>query len=163
MVILLYIWQQKVRLGQLLHEQALLCTSVCNDSTFSSAQHRHKCRHQLSHCHWTFFFSRCFNIFSQLLEKPERSVPLVLIKTWTYISDLNRICFAKAIPLKIGSKFFSEKINAKKTQPCVSGDAKARAHVSTSVNKKKQTLLSDYINHHISATSAVIFYVVNWH
>lgn len=74
---------------------------------------------------------------------------MVPVKTWTL--------YLGSIPFKMRSEFFSEKINAKRAQPCVSSDARAGARVSTSVNKKKQPLLSDYINRHLSATSAVIF------
>lgn len=99
-------------LGQLLHEQALLCTSVYYVSTFSSAQHRRNwchafrhCLNRLSHCHWTFFF--ILMLFQHLLSSTE--------KTWEkYGLGSGSICFAKAIPLKMGSEFFSEKINAKK-------------------------------------------------
>lgn len=63
----------------------------------------------------------------------------------------------------MGSEFFSEKINAKKmAQPCVSSDARAGAHVSPSVNTKKQALLSDYINPPaLISHFCCHFYVVN--
>lgn len=102
-----------------------------------------------------FFFSWCcFNIFGQVLRKHGRSVALVPIKNLVFISQQHLFC--KSRSLKNGKRvLFKDK--CKKVQPCVSSDARARAHVSTSVNKKKQAPLSDYINQRLSAPSAVIF------
>lgn len=102
----------------------------------------------------SFFPSWCFNIFCQVLRKPWRRMALVPIKTWT---SYRQHLFCKSHPLKNGKRVLFREDKCKKAQPCVSSDARAQAHVSTSVNKKKQALLSDYINQCSSGTSAVIF------